>query len=140
VHSKHGEQIEHLATAMIVPKRKVLMGVHPRTALVVEDDMLQREAASKLLQASGMEVINCESAEAAELLIGRIGPELSLLVTDVSLGGVENGVELVEFARHRLPDLRIVVLSGQLGLELPGKVSFLRKPYAPEELGRISAV
>ena len=38
------------------------------TALVVEDDMLQREALADLLKDEGLEVIECTSAEAAELV------------------------------------------------------------------------
>jgi CheY-like chemotaxis protein len=38
------------------------------TALVVEDDTLQREAIADLLKDRGLEVIECTTAEAAELL------------------------------------------------------------------------
>jgi len=35
------------------------------TALVVEDDTLQREALAELLKDEGLEVVECTSAEAA---------------------------------------------------------------------------
>jgi CheY-like chemotaxis protein len=38
------------------------------TALVVEDDTLQREAIADLLRDRGLEVIECTTAEAAKLL------------------------------------------------------------------------
>ncbi len=38
------------------------------TTLVVEDDTLQREAIADLLKDRGLEVIECTTAEAAELL------------------------------------------------------------------------
>ena len=39
------------------------------TALVVEDDPMQREMISVLLEESNYDVIQCESAEAAELVL-----------------------------------------------------------------------
>ncbi len=52
----------------------------PPIALVVEDDELQREILCDFLKDEHMDVIQCESAEAAELIIARVGAELSLLV------------------------------------------------------------
>ncbi len=57
----------------------------PPIALVVEDDELQREILSEFLKDESMDVIQCESAETAELIIARVGAELSLLVTDFRL-------------------------------------------------------
>ena len=55
------------------------------TALVVEDDPMQREMIALLLEESHFDVIECESAEAAEAVLRRIAGELSLVMTDVSL-------------------------------------------------------
>ena len=54
------------------------------TALVVEDDTLQREALADLLKDEGLEVIECTSAEAAELVVASAGPELKALITEVA--------------------------------------------------------
>ena len=64
------------------------------TALVVEDDTLQRETLAGLLKDEGLEVIECTSAEAAELVVASARPELKALVTDVALSGEMSGVEL----------------------------------------------
>jgi hypothetical protein len=50
------------------------------TALVVEDDTLQRETLADLLKDQGLEVIECKSAEAAELVVASTGSELKALV------------------------------------------------------------
>jgi threonine/homoserine/homoserine lactone efflux protein/CheY-like chemotaxis protein len=63
------------------------------TALIVEDDPSQREMLSLLLEESDFDVIQCESAEAAELVLAKNGSALSLMVTDVNLAGPMNGVE-----------------------------------------------
>ena len=47
-----------------------------------------------LLKDEGLEVIECTSAEAAELVVASARPELKALVTDVALSGEMSGVEL----------------------------------------------
>jgi len=111
-----------------------------KLALVVEDDPLQRQALSELLRAGDMDVIHCESAEAAELVVGKMGPELSVLITDVTLAGKHTGLELVALARTRLPHLKIIVVSGNDVLQLPSDVHFLQKPWLPRDVLRLSAV
>ena len=46
---------------------------HRSTALVVENDEMQRTLVSLLLEESEMNVIECESAEAAEMVLQRRG-------------------------------------------------------------------
>ena len=57
------------------------------TALIVEDDVMQREMLCLLLEESDFDVIECESAEAAEIVLERNGGSLSLMMTDVDLAG-----------------------------------------------------
>ena len=47
------------------------------TVLIVEDDQMQREMIGLLLEESHFDVIECESAEAAELVLQRRGGSLS---------------------------------------------------------------
>ena len=101
------------------------------TALVVEDDPLQREMISVLLEESNYDVIQCESAEAAELVLQRLSHALALVITDVSLAGRMNGVELARIARKRNPHLDVVVTSGRdLPEPLPDGAKFRAKPWA----------
>jgi DNA-binding NtrC family response regulator len=110
----------------------------PSLALVVEDDRFQREILSDFLKNQNIDVIQCESAEAAELVVARTGAELSLLVTDVQLAGQGSGIALAEFARQKYPQLSIVVISGADGLKVPAQVRFLKKPYDPSDLLQIA--
>ncbi len=48
------------------------------TALIVEDDPMQREMLCLLLEESEVDVIECESAEAAKLVLERAGGSLVL--------------------------------------------------------------
>jgi DNA-binding NtrC family response regulator len=106
----------------------------PSLALVVEDDPLQREVLSDALKKDNMDVIQCESAEAAELVLARLGVELSVMVTDVELARHGNGIELATFARQRCPALRIIVVSGADPAALPSDIRFFAKPYRISEL------
>ena len=100
-------------------------------ALVVEDDPMQREMICVLLEESNYNVIQCESAEAAELVLDKCSNSLALLITDVSLAGRMNGVELAHIATSRNPQLDVVVTSGRaLPEPLPRGAKFWSKPWA----------
>jgi two-component system, cell cycle response regulator CpdR len=101
------------------------------TALIVEDDHMQREMICLLLEESDYDVIQCESAEAAELVLEKIGGCLSLMMTDVNLAGRMSGVELAYIAKERHPALDVVVTSGRpLREQLPEGAKFWSKPWA----------
>ena len=72
------------------------------TALVVEDDPMQREMICLLLEESEVDVIECESAEAAEAVLERTGGSVALMMTDVQLAGNMSGVELAHIARKHI--------------------------------------
>jgi len=101
------------------------------TALVVEDDSMQREMISTLLEESNYDVIQCESAEAAELVLQRLSHALALMITDVTLAGRMSGVELAHIAKSRNPGLDVVFTSGrELPEPLPDGAKFWAKPWA----------
>jgi DNA-binding NtrC family response regulator len=61
-------------------------------ALVVEDDVSERELVVVLLEESEMEVIQCQSAEAALCVLEKMAGRVSMIFTDVSLAGKIDGV------------------------------------------------
>ena len=83
------------------------------TALIVEDDPMQRDMICLLLEESEVDVIECESAEAAELVLERAGGSLVLMMTDVQLAGNMDGVELAHIARKYNPEMGVIVTSGR---------------------------
>jgi CheY-like chemotaxis protein len=100
--------------------------------LVVEDDVLQRVLLADLLKERGQEVVECTTAEAAELVLATIGLELRALITDVQLAGRMSGVELAGFAKTRFPHLKVLVVSGREQPVLPPDTRFFPKPYEPD--------
>ena len=110
-------------------------------ALIVENDASQREVISILLEESDYVVMECQSAEAAELVLRELGEGLTLLITDVNLAGRMNGVELAFVARHYNQGLDIIVTSGwPLHQPLPDGAKFWAKPWAPVDILREAAM
>lgn len=107
------------------------------TALVVENDAAQREMLCLLLEESGFNVIQCESAEDAERVLEEDGDRVCFLMTDVHLAGTMNGVELAHIAKERNPRLDVVVTSGRpLVQQLPDGAKFWAKPWVPLDVLR----
>jgi len=102
--------------------------------LLVEDDAFQREVLAGVMKEEGFEVIECTTAEAAELIIASTGTELQALVTDHNLGGQMSGAALAQYARHRHPNMNIVIMSGTTVKPIPVDTTFLQKPFIPARL------
>ncbi|HEY9452674.1 MAG TPA: response regulator [Bradyrhizobium sp.] len=106
-------------------------------ALVVEDDPMQREMLCLLLEESEVDVIECESAEAAEAVLERAGGSVALMMTDVQLAGNMSGIELARIARQYNPDMDVIVTSGRpLREDLPDGAKFWSKPWVPLDVIR----
>lgn len=113
--------------------------VHKLIALVVEDDEIQRSLIALLLEETDMDVIQCESGEAAELVLNKVGGCLSLMFTDVNLAGRMTGADLAEIASTRYPLLKVIVTSGRNPPLLPIGTTFLPKPWSSAEVLREAA-
>src|SRR5258708_2338782 len=106
-------------------------------ALVVEDDVFQRERVVLLLEECEMGIIECESAEAALGVLEKMGECVSMIFTDVSLAGKIDGVELAHVARQCYPDIHVIVTSGlALTKSLPEGATFMPKPWLPLDVLR----
>ena len=108
-------------------------------ALVVEDDAAVRDLATAVLEETDLDVIACESAEAALSVLERSDVTVALLFADVRLPGAMDGVSLAEAVRRRWPDVRVVVTSGaSRDLRLPDQTVYMQKPWRARD-GRVQA-
>ena len=95
----------------------------------------------KALTEFGYTVLTARHGRDALLLAGGRSAGIDLLVTDVVMPEM-SGRELVETLRDRQPGLRVLYISGYTDDEVVQRgitsreVSFLRKPFASEELVR----
>jgi len=103
-------------------------------ALIVEDDAFHRELLADLFRDHGLEVVECSTAEAAELVLASTGTELIALVTDVKLAGDMSGVQLAEYAKRKFPRLNVVLISGNDPPYIPLGTRFLLKTYPTQDL------
>jgi CheY-like chemotaxis protein len=106
------------------------------TALVVEDDDIQRSIVALLLEECEMNVIECESADDAARVLQDPETNLSLIYADAHLPGKMSGIELANLAKQRFPKLHVVVSSGDLSVKLPLGATFMPKPWRPIDLLR----
>jgi DNA-binding NtrC family response regulator len=103
-------------------------------ALVVEANREERALVSTLLEESDMQVIECDSAEAALAVVERKGDEMAMVFTDVGLAGQMDGVALAQRVDARHPGVPVVVISAQRNRridELPENVVYLASPWRP---------
>jgi CheY-like chemotaxis protein len=98
-------------------------------ALVVEDDKEQRELVAALLEESEMRTIECESAEAAALILKHFGDAVGFLFVDVRLAGSMSGIDLARLAKANNPEVSVVVTSGSACPGLPAGTTFMPKPW-----------
>jgi DNA-binding NtrC family response regulator len=83
-----------------------------RAVLIVEDDVELRSLTAALFEDEQMDIIECESAEAAlaTLLIG--GREVTMILADIRLRGVMDGIDLAREVKLRWPLLPVILTSG----------------------------
>jgi CheY-like chemotaxis protein len=105
-----------------------------RTALVVEDDAELRWLTATLLEESELDIVECESAEAALAVMLLRGRDVMMIFADIRLPGVMDGVDLAREVKMRWPNLTVVLTSGNPGErleQLPAGVQYMPKPWQP---------
>jgi PAS domain S-box-containing protein len=109
------------------------------TILVVEDDDAVRAHSTDLLREFGYRVLEAPNAGAALEILDR-QPDVRLLFTDIGLPGTMNGRQLSDEARHRRPNLKVVLTTGYTedtvinSRRLERGVSLIMKPFSFSDL------
>jgi CheY-like chemotaxis protein len=105
-------------------------GVVPMVVLVVEDEMLLRMRAVDMVEDAGFTPVEAVDAdEAVAILEAR--SDIALLFTDIQMPGSMDGLKLAHAVRERWPPIKIILVSGQLGLAniaIPADSRFFGKP------------
>ncbi len=93
------------------PPGRAAVGPAAARVLVVEDDLVVREAAVAVIAALGYQVSAADSAPSALALLEQ-RPDTAAMFTDIGLGEGANGIELARIARERFPGLMVLFTSG----------------------------
>jgi signal transduction histidine kinase len=111
------------------------------TVLLVEDEAMVRDLASRVLSSHGYRVLEAEDGEAALEMCRRHEGPVDLLLTDVVMPGM-NGSELAQHIGTLVPGVAVLFVSGYTGgaMEKHGVLrngtNFLQKPFSPRRLMR----
>ncbi len=111
------------------------------TILVVEDEPELLKLVMLLLERQGHESLGASSAAEALKIAGKRADDISLLITDVIMPGM-NGKDLEERIRQQIPNLKTIFISGytsniiaQKGV-LKNDTHFLQKPFSGKSLSQ----
>lgn len=109
------------------------MASQPRVALVVEDEPEIRALAETLLEETELDVVGCDSAEAALSVLQARGGDVALVFADIRLAGRMDGLQLARAVATLWPRARLVITSGHdlPRPELPQEAVFIAKPWRP---------
>jgi PAS domain S-box-containing protein len=110
------------------------------TVLLVEDEEMVRKLAYTVLQRNGYKVLEASNGdEALDVVQGRNGNPIHLVVTDVVMPGM-SGRQLADRLVSLQPELKVLYMSGYTddaivhhGVLDPG-IAYIPKPFTPETL------
>ncbi len=107
--------------------------------LVVDDQPDLRDFASLVIEELDVEVLTAPSPEEAVQLSQACGPELALVVTDVTMPGL-SGPQLFKRIRRVHPNAEVLYISGydlstlQQDTDIDPDAPLLKKPFSPDKL------
>ena len=104
----------------------------PPVILVVEDEPDERFLAATLLEETGFQVIEAETAEQALALLKKQGDEIDIVFSDVRTPGRIGGFELARIIGVTWPRVHVILTSGDAGdqpSDLRVSATFVPKPW-----------
>jgi DNA-binding NtrC family response regulator len=105
-----------------------------QTVLIVEDDGELRRLMVTLLEDEHLDAIECESAEAALAIMLMGDRHITMLLADIRLPGVMDGIDLAWEIKLRWPHLPVVLTSGlprEYVRPVPPGITYMVKPFQP---------
>jgi signal transduction histidine kinase len=119
-----------------LPLRRAAAEAPPGLVLLVEDNPDLRATVRGMLREAGHSVIEASTVEEARMLVAQL-PEIAAVLSDISLGGEETGLDLLDaLPRGHPPACLMTSLPPDDPLHAAGRARapVLRKPFAAAEL------
>lgn len=105
-------------------------------AVVSEDELLLQALVREVLKQEGFHVETFGTADAALQFLELHWQQVNVVVSNVRMPGVIDGVQLAKIVSERWPAVPFVLMSGYAGLrnDIPSGVPFLHKPWTLDQL------
>lgn len=103
-------------------------------ALVVDDNQRVAETVRALLEELDLEVVSCESAREARQILQSADLRFDYVLTDVTMPGDMDGVELAEWIAQNYPDIMVALMTGYSDKAATTQLPALQKPFEIDEL------
>ncbi|WP_295515310.1 response regulator [uncultured Pseudomonas sp.] len=105
-------------------------------AVVAEDELLLQALVREVLKQEGFNVETFGTADAALQFLERHWQQVNVVVSNVRMPGVIDGIQLAGIVTDRWPSVPFVLMSGYAGLrnDIPAGVPFLHKPWTLDQL------
>ena len=103
------------------------------TILVAEDETIQRQILSLILEMDGYTVLAASNGEEALQLSRRHSGDIALLITDIQMPGM-TGIQLYREVIKDRPTIKVLLVSGVTSesvVDADLRSDFLRKPLLP---------
>ncbi len=104
-----------------------------RVVLVVDDEDLLRHLMSRALTDAGFRVLEAQDGEEAQALLGTVGTQIGLVVSDIAMPRM-TGLELAALIAERWPTVPVLLVSGEGAPPESYRGDFLPKPFLPNTL------
>ena len=133
-----------LAEEVVVMPAALDIGEFPggtETVLVVDDEASLRHLLDATLTSKGYRVVTAANGLEAIDYLSHMSNPVDVVLLDLNMPGA-NGVDVFKVIRLGRPDIKVLILSGNLTrearLELQGlgQNNFIQKPYALDDVGR----
>lgn len=112
---------------------------HEETILIVDDEQALLHLNARVLRMAGYQVLEARDAQEALDVYEAHDGAIHLLLTDIHLPN-QSGAMLANRLKHRLPDLKVLFISGMTqdlleeSICLDDDARFLQKPFTPWKL------
>jgi len=119
---------------MVPPIRST--AIEDRLAVVSEDELLLQALVREVLIQEGFRVETFGTADAALVFLEQHWQQVHVVISNVRMPGVIDGIQLTRIITERWPALPVVLMSGYAGIDkdLPPGVPFLHKPWTLDQL------
>ena len=108
---------------------------HAPSVLVVEDEFFLRYVTAEYLEDCGFSVLQAANADEAVGLLQR-NRDVGAVFSDIQMPGSMNGLGLAHWITETLPDVKVLLTSGQVLPAAAREWTLLAKPYDMAEVER----